>query len=59
MAFLVCGRCSHCAVNIMVNSEYGEVERAGEGRAVVGENRKLAIAGVDRYGCRFTGATLG
>ena len=28
----------------MVKSEYGKVERAREGRAVVGENRKLAIA---------------
>ena len=39
----------------MVKSEYGKVERAGEGRAVVGENRKLAIAGGDRDGWRFTG----
>lgn len=41
-------RRSHCAVSIMVKSEYGKVERAREGRAVVGENRKLAIAGRDR-----------
>ena len=50
---------SHCAVSIMVKSGYGKVERAREGRVVVGENRKLAIADGDRDGWRFTGGTPG
>ena len=52
-------RRSHCAVRIVVISEDAKVERARKGRAVVGENRKLAIAGGDRYGWRFTGGRPG
>ena len=51
--------CSHCALTIMVKSEDGKVERAREGRAVVGEDRKLAIAGGDRDGWRFTEGARG
>ena len=48
-------RPSHYAVSIMVKSEDGKVERAREGRAVIGESRKLTIAGGDRDGWRFKG----
>ena len=52
-------RRSHCTLSIIARSEDAKVERARAGRAVVGEHRKLAIAGGDQDGWRFTVAAPG
>jgi len=58
-SFSFMARRVHWSVGLMVKAEAGKVGRARDGRAVVGENGRMAIAGGDRYGRGFTRVSLG